>query len=145
MAKHILHPEYDHPWHVEWDFTFIKEGFENRGEIDEIDKRDLETVSPRQIMIKKNSVKAYALKSAIGVHVNMKLPHRIEQIIIIQDDCVMCYATNNGQNVYSGTGTEKITHFVLKCLQSINTSNKILITKTIGTFFSIAKVCRGGG
>ena len=98
----MLDPDFDHPWHIQWEFTYIRPGFEGRGDIDEIDKRDLQTVSPNQIQIKSKCVKAFAIKAATGVHVCMKLPYRVEKIIIIQDDYVLCYATENGKNVHSG-------------------------------------------
>ena len=48
-CKGLLDPNYKHPWHVHWEFTYKK----REGTVEEIDKTDLETSRTNQIAIKK--------------------------------------------------------------------------------------------
>ena len=102
-VRGILHPEIDHPWHTHWQFTFIKAGAPQDGWVEDMDKTDLATVSRNRIRIAKNTVKCYARQNAIGVRVDMHLPHSVKRIIIAQYGAgIMCFAEENGTTVKTG-------------------------------------------
>ena len=109
MTKRILTrvPEYN-KFHDPWSFTYRLK--ENGNRVQYLDKMDLDYVGGRdQIKIWLKSVMAYVEERTDMVSVHMNLPSKVDRIIIFQFGKLepVCYAENQGKDVYPGIQLDK--------------------------------------
>ena len=99
-------PEYNDMLNT-WSFTHgLMKATGRRGKVQHLDKMDLDFIGDRdQIKIWARSVRAYIQHDTEVVSVFMRLPDKVDRIIIFrygQRDPV-CYAENFGKSIHPGT------------------------------------------